>query len=55
MKPIAADFKPSFEQVELRGFSGAVYAFDNDQRPGVRTGRLEKLRRLPRQLSGCSG
>jgi hypothetical protein len=30
MKPVAADFQPAFQQIELRAFSRAVNAFHDD-------------------------
>jgi len=33
VQPIAADFEPPFEQIELRALSRAVYAFHHDERP----------------------
>ena len=43
MQAIAADFEPPLEQVELRAFPGAVYAFNHNERTRVCARGLQKL------------
>src|SRR5207302_2317121 len=47
MQPVAADFQPTLEQVQLRAFSRAVRAFDHNQstRIGAARNRPARLRK----------
>jgi len=51
MQAIAADFEPPLEQVELRAFPGAVYAFNHNERTRVCARGLQKLWRCGRHFN----
>ena len=51
MQPVAADFQPPLQQVQLRAFPGAVDPFDDDQRSRVPSRAApEAANRLPGSL-----